>query len=74
VGPLQEGRRLRDFQEGELHPLQGKINYVCSGGSTRSLWRHVKNAHPKALGIPVAAGLEPSINSSAEHYPGGSPV
>jgi hypothetical protein len=33
-----------------------KISYVCSGGSTRSLWRHIKNAHPRALGIPVAAG------------------
>ena len=45
-------------------------SYVCSGGSTKSLWRHVKKAHPKALDIPVAAGpLDRFFGGASEDVP-----
>jgi hypothetical protein len=47
-----------------------KSSYVCSGGSTRSLWRHVKKAHPKALDTPVAVGpLDRFLGEASEDVP-----
>lgn len=47
-----------------------KNSYVCSDGSTKSLWRHVKKVHPKALGIPVAAGpLDRFFGGAPEDVP-----
>jgi hypothetical protein len=31
-------------------------SYVCSNGSTKNMWNHVKNAHPDAFSVPVPAG------------------
>ena len=45
-------------------------SYVCSDWSTKSLWRHVKKAHPKALDIPVAAGpLDRFFGGASEDVP-----
>ena len=45
-------------------------SYVCSDWSTKSLWRHVKEVHPKALDIPVAAGpLDRSFGGASEDIP-----
>jgi hypothetical protein len=30
-------------------------SYVCRDGTTGNMWRHVKNAHPRKLGVPVLA-------------------
>jgi len=60
---LQKSEMWKHFKKAVDYETSKKVgcihcskSYVCKDGSTKSMWRHVKSAHPRKLGAPVAVG------------------